>query len=113
MNCPRIGTIAAIALALALCHGARDHAWAQAVGSTPQAGGPTCNRASFHVAVDVGHTAEAPGAKSARGKYEYDFNLRLAKLIEQKLTDTGFEKATLLITKGKSHKALGQRAAHA
>ena len=113
MNCPRIGTIAAIALALALCHGARDHAWAQSVASTAKAGGPTCNRASFHVVIDVGHTAEAPGAKSARGKYEYDFNLRLAKLIEQQLIETGFEKTVLLITHGKSRKGLSERVAHA
>jgi N-acetylmuramoyl-L-alanine amidase len=113
MNWPRIGTIAVIALALAFWPGARDHAWAQSVASTAKAGGPTCSRASFHVVIDVGHTAEAPGAKSARGHYEYDFNLRLAKLIEQKLTESGFEKTVLLITHGKSRKGLTERVAHA
>jgi N-acetylmuramoyl-L-alanine amidase len=65
------------------------------------------------VLVDVGHTAEAPGAKSARGLYEYDFNLRLAKLIEQQLTDAGFDKTVLLVTEGKARKGLTERAVRA
>jgi N-acetylmuramoyl-L-alanine amidase len=74
---------------------------------------PACDRAAFHVIVDVGHTVEAPGAKSARGQYEYDFNLRLAKLIEQQLSDAGFGKAVLLITEGKTRKGLMERAERA
>jgi N-acetylmuramoyl-L-alanine amidase len=57
-----------------------------------------CDRKNFRMAVDVGHTARAPGARSARGLYEYAFNLRLASLIERKLHDAGFGKATLLVT---------------
>jgi N-acetylmuramoyl-L-alanine amidase len=48
--------------------------------------------------VDVGHTEGKPGAKSARGFDEYDFNLRLAKEIHQKLIGSGFERTVLLIT---------------
>jgi N-acetylmuramoyl-L-alanine amidase len=110
---PRIGTLTVIALALLLCHGARDHAWAQSAGSSGKASGSTCNRANFRVIVDVGHTAKVPGAKSARGQREFDFNLRLAKLIEQKLIEAGFEKTTLLVTEGKSMKGLHQRVARA
>lgn len=107
----RIATVAAAALALLLCQ--IDHTWAQSPDANRKAARATCNRADFRVIVDVGHTAEAPGAKSARGQREYDFNLRLAKLMEQKLLATGFEKTTLLITKGKSRKGLGERVAHA
>lgn len=41
-----------------------------------------CDRA-LRVAVDVGHSPVAPGAKSAGGKYEYEFNRRMAtELVE-------------------------------
>ena len=60
---------------------------------------PACDRDAFRVIVDVGHTAGKPGATSARGAYEYDFNLKLATLIDHKLRDAGFAKTVLLITK--------------
>jgi N-acetylmuramoyl-L-alanine amidase len=110
---PRIGTVAVIALAVLLCNGACDDALAEPAGSIQKASSSTCNRAEFRVIVDVGHTAEAWGAKSARGQREYDFNLRLATVIKQKLIETGFEKATLLITEGRSRKGLVQRVARA
>jgi N-acetylmuramoyl-L-alanine amidase len=103
--------IAFVTIMLAL--GAGDHASAQSGGNVTEPAGRTCNRASFRVVIDVGHTAEAPGARSARGRYEYEFNLRLAKLIEQKLTERGFEQTTLLITHGKARKTLFQRVANA
>ena len=65
-----------------------------------------CNRETFRVVVDVGHTAGNPGAKSARGVYEYDFNLKLATLIEQKLRQAGFAKTVLLITTDNKRRAL-------
>jgi N-acetylmuramoyl-L-alanine amidase len=108
---PRIWTVTVAVLALLLWHGARDGASAESVA--PKAGGPTCNRADFRVVIDVGHTAKVPGAKSARGKNEFDFNLRLAKRIEHKLIETGFEKTTLMITDGAAHKSLVQRVARA
>ena len=60
---------------------------------------PACDREAFRVIIDVGHTAGKPGATSARGAYEYEFNLKLATLIDQKLRDAGFAKTVLLITK--------------
>src|SRR5262245_1965171 len=51
----------------------------------PAAPAVQCDAAKFRVIVDVGHTPESPGAISARGVNEYDFNLKLAKAIERKL----------------------------
>jgi N-acetylmuramoyl-L-alanine amidase len=72
-----------------------------------------CKRGEFRLALDVGHTAKQPGATSARGAKEYDFNLRLAKVIERKLIDAGFTKTALLITDGTMYKALAARVAKA
>jgi N-acetylmuramoyl-L-alanine amidase len=72
-----------------------------------------CDHAAFRVVVDVGHTAESPGAPSARGFWEYDFNLRLATLIKQKLLAAGFAKTVLLVTDGPARKSLFQRVARA
>jgi N-acetylmuramoyl-L-alanine amidase len=67
----------------------------------------------FRVVVDVGHTAESPGAKSARGIWEYEFNLRLATLIEQDLLHAGFGRTVLLVTEGRARKSLAERVARA
>lgn len=72
-----------------------------------------CNRAAFRVILDVGHTAQEPGATSARGIAEYDFNLRLAQRIEAKLLDAGFAKTVLLVTTGPNRRELAKRAARA
>jgi N-acetylmuramoyl-L-alanine amidase len=72
-----------------------------------------CDHAAFRVVVDVGHTAESPGAPSARGFWEYDFNLRLATLIKQKLLAAGFAKTVLLVTDGPARKSLFARVARA
>jgi N-acetylmuramoyl-L-alanine amidase len=56
-----------------------------------------CHPENFRVVVDVGHTAEVPGALSARGQYEYTFNLALAQEAKQALVDAGFAKTVLLI----------------
>jgi len=74
---------------------------------------PTCNRDAFRLALDVGHTDEHFGATSARGAREYDFNLRLAKVIDEKLRAAGFTKTTLLITRGSMYKSLAERVARA
>jgi N-acetylmuramoyl-L-alanine amidase len=42
-----------------------------------------CNKSTFQIALDVGHSPAAPGAISARGVTEYSFNLRLAGVIER------------------------------
>lgn len=51
--------------------------------------------AAATIAVDVGHSREAPGAMSARGRAEFDFNLELAADIEAALRSREF--ATRLI----------------
>jgi N-acetylmuramoyl-L-alanine amidase len=68
-----------------------------------------CNPATFRLILDVGHTAQEPGATSARGVPEYEFNLWLARKIDAKLKEAGFEKATLLVTAGEARKALAER----
>ena len=47
---------------------------------------------------------------SARSVPEYEFNLRLAKLIERDLIEAGFRKTILLITEGSAAKGLLKRA---
>jgi len=74
---------------------------------------PKCDRDHFRVVLDVGHSAEAPGAISARGKSEYGFNLRLAKQIDRSLIDAGFEKTVLMVTGGDARRTLYARMAHA
>jgi len=72
-----------------------------------------CTRSTFRVLVDVGHTAASPGAESARGVLEYDFNLKLADVITQSLHEAGFDKTVRLVTSGKRLRSLFQRAASA
>jgi N-acetylmuramoyl-L-alanine amidase len=101
-------------VALLLWAGAPPCAWAEPSASpAKKPESPTCNRGTFRIVVDVGHTAEVPGAKSARGLKEYDFNLRLATLIAHGLTEAGFDKTVLLITGGPKMKSLAQRVARA
>src|SRR6516225_9350418 len=69
-------------------HFATDHA-----ATANQAASENCTRATFRVAVDVGHTLDVPGAMSARGVPEYTFNLQLARDVKQALVDAGFEQA--------------------
>jgi len=68
--------------------------------SARKSDGASCARANFRVILDVGHTADSPGAISSRGVDEYVFNLRLAKRVEQSLRDAGFEKTVLMVTGG-------------
>jgi N-acetylmuramoyl-L-alanine amidase len=63
--------------------------------------------------LDVGHTAEVPGATSARGAAEYTFNLRLAREIKQTLVDAGFVRTVLLVTAGPTRAGLVKRVARA
>jgi N-acetylmuramoyl-L-alanine amidase len=79
--------------------------------ASARAEGSACNRAQFRLILDVGHTAEVPGAMSARGVTEYAFNLRLAKEIKQKLLDAGFARTALLVTAGPARQSLFKRVA--
>ena len=74
---------------------------------------PACDRGNFRIILDVGHSAEVPGAISARGIGEYTFNLNLARVVEKKLHDAGFSKAHLLVTPGKAIAGLVSRVNYA
>lgn len=47
------------------------------------------------IAVDVGHTLEAPGAMSARGRTEFEFNRQLAHQLVAALRTRGFRVQTI------------------
>jgi N-acetylmuramoyl-L-alanine amidase len=79
----------------------------------PDSPAAKCVRADFRVVLDVGHTAQSPGAKSARGLDEYDFNLRLARVIDQALLDAGFAKTVLMVTDGPGIRSMYVRVARA
>src|SRR5260221_5481820 len=103
-----------IALALLLGQSAWHCAWAEGPGGpAKKLARSACDHAAFRVVVDVGHTAESPGAPSARGFWEYDFNLRLATLIKQKLLAAGCARSVLLFTDGPARKSLFARVARA
>jgi N-acetylmuramoyl-L-alanine amidase len=72
-----------------------------------------CDRSQFRVILDVGHTAEALGAISARNVPEYYFNYRLAAQIERSLIEDGFSKTVLLVTRGPARPSLFDRVAKA
>jgi N-acetylmuramoyl-L-alanine amidase len=94
-----------------IAYGPFPAAWGQkAAPSRSTAQATTCDRASFHLVVDVGHSEKSYGAISARGATEYEFNLRLATQIVQALLDQGFAKTTLLITTDPKRSGLLARA---
>ena len=110
--------------ALALCVALASTAWggsvptpakrpAAAPASTQAQGHASCDRGQFRIVVDVGHTAASPGAVSARGVNEYDFNKRLATRVAYKLRDMGFGRTILLVTDGPSRRGLASRVARA
>jgi len=78
-----------------------------------KSGATSCARPNFRVVLDVGHTAKSPGAKSARGADEFDFNLRLARRIDQALLDAGFPKTVLMVTDGPGVRSMYARVARA
>lgn len=57
-----------------------------------------CQPGDFRVVLDVGHTADVPGAISAHGIPEYVFNMRLAADIKDALVKAGFDRTVLLVT---------------
>jgi N-acetylmuramoyl-L-alanine amidase len=72
-----------------------------------------CDRQDFRVVLDVGHTIDAPGARSARGIPEYQFNLLLTEEIERALLEAGFRKTLVLNTFGAARAGLIERVARA
>lgn len=63
------------------------------------------------IAVDVGHYLARPGAMSARGVPEFEYNLRLAREIDARLKQAGHK--TLLIGDDGMAEELGRRAPRA
>ncbi len=100
-----------LGLALLLSAGISPPALAEAAAKKP--GRPACNHAAYKVVLDVGHTSDKVGARSARGVGEYDFNLALTKQIEKKLLDAGFARTVLLVTADPPPLGLVRRAARA
>jgi N-acetylmuramoyl-L-alanine amidase len=86
----------------------------EAIGPPAQRYTATCpHAATFRTVIDVGHTADAPGATSARGVTEYEFNLRLAHKISDDLVAAGFARTVLMVTAEAPRAGLFKRAAHA
>jgi N-acetylmuramoyl-L-alanine amidase len=110
MTCSR--TIAVL-LAAALSLLSSGVSGAEPLDTAPAKPAASCARPDFRVVLDVGHTAASPGAKSARGADEYEFNLRLAKQIDQALLDAGFAKTVLLVTGGPGIRSMYVRVARA
>ena len=107
----RIGAIVFFIIAMLIALNARHHAWGEEAGAAKP--GATCDRAAFRLVLDVGHSDQVPGAKSARGLREFDFNLRLAQLIDKQLVDAGFTNTVLLVTDGPKLASLARRVARA
>jgi N-acetylmuramoyl-L-alanine amidase len=95
------------ALAIALCTGpARSEDGLAAAKPKPA----SCQPANFRVVLDVGHTVAVPGAISAHGVPEYQFNLQLATAAKAALVAAGFDKTVLLITEKPPPLGLFERA---
>jgi N-acetylmuramoyl-L-alanine amidase len=72
-----------------------------------------CHRSAFRIVLDVGHTVDSPGADSARGVPEYQFNLALADVIKDSLAKAGFDNTVRMITTTQKFRGLAERAARA
>ena len=55
-----------------------------------------CEPAEFPIAIDVGHDRARPGALSARGVPEFEFNLALAREVLVTLRTAGFSRSFLI-----------------
>ena len=109
----KIALVQMVVLAVILVGAALQPARADET-ATPQASDSgSCARSQFRVLIDVGHTATSPGADSARGVPEYEFNLKLADVITQSLHEAGFDKTVQLVTRGTRMASLFERAASA
>lgn len=107
----RAGTALLAVLPILLLSGGYPARGEQKAAQAPTA--EACRPADFRVVLDVGHTVAVPGAMSARGVPEYDFNLRLAQAAKQALVDAGFDKTVVLITSTAPPLGLFERAARA
>ncbi len=109
----RVASIQIIALAVMLAGAAWQPVRAEETARQHAGDSASCARSTFRVLIDVGHTAASPGADSARGVPEYEFNLKLADVIAQSLHDEGFDETVRLITSRAKLPSLFERAARA
>ncbi len=72
-----------------------------------------CDRADLRVVLDVGHTPEAWGATSARGRREYEFNLALGQRTAADLKAAGYARTVVLLSHGIGRDQLFARARRA
>ena len=106
----KVALLGIVALAIMLSGAAGQPVRAEDAASEHAGDTGSCTRATFRVLIDVGHTASSPGADSARGVPEYEFNLKLAEAIAQSLHEAGFDKAVRLVTSGTRMASLFERA---
>jgi N-acetylmuramoyl-L-alanine amidase len=72
-----------------------------------------CRREDFRIAIDIGHTPEASGALSARGRAEYGFNRQLAQKVNDAFRSAGFANTLLILVRGKGKSQLQERSMQA
>jgi N-acetylmuramoyl-L-alanine amidase len=109
-----VASIVALSLAsMSLGHAAPAEDPAKDTSSASKPASSKCDRSKFRTILDVGHTAKSPGAASSRNIDEFEFNLRLAKRIQEKLKADGFSETTVLVTEGKAKPSLMKRVAAA
>jgi N-acetylmuramoyl-L-alanine amidase len=105
----KVASIRIVAFAVILAGAGWQPVRAEEAATQHASNGASCARSTFRVLIDVGHTATSPGADSARGVPEYEFNLRLADVIAQSLHEAGFDKTVRLITSGAKLPSLFER----
>jgi N-acetylmuramoyl-L-alanine amidase len=63
-------------------------------------GGIQVCKEHLRIFIDVGHYKKSPGATSARGKVEFDFNLGLAQTLWKALVSRGYREVKLFVSNG-------------
>jgi len=61
-----------------------------------------CNKNTFVIAIDIGHTKDQPGASSSRGISEFYFNQNIGQRLFEELVLYGFKKTFIINEKGNS-----------
>ena len=92
----RIALIASLAAACAVV--SRPCASAQESSSESARASSGCGPKYFTVVIDVGHSASAPGAISARLVTEYSYNLKLASVVRDVLIAKGFPDTHVIVS---------------
>jgi N-acetylmuramoyl-L-alanine amidase len=102
---PRGLIVALLALTQSLAATAPKPEATTATGQSPPR---ACVPAEYIVAIDPGHSSARPGATSARGRVEYEFNAALARAALAGLNDAGF-RAGFVVNPDGADLALQQR----